>query len=116
MTRIPYRTLTADPLARNGSIRIQQGDNGSPRDFVVGIQQLQIEQDTAKSQLVGSQRLVDLNRAGTGLMEIVTDPDMRCAEEAGAFVKKLQALLRRIGSGDGDMEKVGLVQRWWTNG
>lgn len=39
-------------------------------------------------------------------MEIVTDPDMRSPEEAGAFVKKLQGLLRRVGSGDGDMEKV----------
>lgn len=50
--------------------------------------------------------LVDLNRAGTGLMEIVTEPDMRSPEEAGAFVKKLQGLLRRVGSADGDMEKV----------
>lgn len=70
---------------------------------------------------MGDNRLVDLNRAGTGLMEIVTNPDMRSvslkhprskpltprsAEEAGAFVRKLQSLLRRLGSGDGDMEKV----------
>lgn len=78
------------------------------RSFDVGIHQLQIEQDTAKSQTVGDDVLVDLNRAGTGLMEIVTEPHMRSAEEAGAFVRKLQALLRRVGSGDGDMEKVGV--------
>ncbi|KAK4689628.1 aspartyl-tRNA(Asn)/glutamyl-tRNA(Gln) amidotransferase subunit B, partial [Tremellales sp. Uapishka_1] len=94
-----------NPLARSGSIRISKGENGSQRTFDVGIQQLQVEQDTAKSQTVGGEVLVDLNRAGTGLMEIVTDPDMRSAEEAGAFVKKLQSLLRRLGAGDGDMEK-----------
>ncbi|WVR09360.1 glutamyl-tRNA(Gln) amidotransferase subunit B, mitochondrial [Kwoniella sp. DSM 27419] len=95
-------------LARNGKMRISEGDNGSRRTFDVGIQQLQIEQDTAKSQTVGENTLVDLNRAGTGLMEIVTDPDMRSAEEAGAFVRKLQGLLRRVGSADGDMEKGNL--------
>lgn len=66
-------------------------------------------QDTAKSQTVASEVLVDLNRAGTGLMEIVTEPHMRSSDEAGAFVRKLQGLLRRVGSGDGDMEKVGTV-------
>ncbi|KAK8854557.1 glutamyl-tRNA(Gln) amidotransferase subunit B, mitochondrial [Kwoniella newhampshirensis] len=97
-----------NPLARNGRIQIDKGDNGSSRIFEVGIHQLQIEQDTAKSQTVGSSVLVDLNRAGTGLMEIVTEPDIRSAEEAGAFVKKLQGLLRRVGSADGDMEKGNL--------
>lgn len=53
---------------------------------------------------------MDLNRAGTGLMEIVTEPDIGSAEEAGVFVKRLQGLLRRIGSGDGDMEKVSLIK------
>lgn len=67
-------------------------------------------QDTAKSQTVGGEVLVDLNRAGTGLMEVVTHPDMRSAEEAGAFVRKFQSLLRRVGSGDGDMEKAGGVR------
>ncbi|WWD19307.1 glutamyl-tRNA(Gln) amidotransferase subunit B, mitochondrial [Kwoniella shandongensis] len=97
-----------NPLARSGRIQINKGDNGSSRTFDVGIHQLQIEQDTAKSQTVGDAVLVDLNRAGTGLMEIVTEPDMRSAEEAGAFVKKLQGLLRRVGSADGDMEKGNL--------
>ncbi|WVQ95200.1 aspartyl/glutamyl-tRNA(Asn/Gln) amidotransferase, B subunit [Kwoniella sp. CBS 9459] len=97
-----------NPLARNGRLRISEGDNKSRRTFDVGIKQLQIEQDTAKSQTVGDNVLVDLNRAGTGLMEIVTEPDMRSAEEAGAFVKKLQGLLRRLGSADGDMEKGNL--------
>ncbi|GFZ52056.1 carbon-nitrogen ligase with glutamine as amido-N-donor [Saitozyma sp. JCM 24511] len=97
-----------NPLANSGRVRIQQGENGSTRSFDVGIIQLQVEQDTAKSQTIGSEVLVDLNRAGTGLMEIVTRPDMRSPEEAGAFVRKLQGLLRRVGSGDGDMEKGNL--------
>ncbi|WVW85339.1 aspartyl/glutamyl-tRNA(Asn/Gln) amidotransferase, B subunit [Kwoniella bestiolae CBS 10118] len=97
-----------NPLARNGRLPIIQGENNVKRTFDVGIHQLQIEQDTAKSQTVGENTLVDLNRAGTGLMEIVTEPDMRSAEEAGAFVRKLQGLLRRLGSGDGDMEKGNL--------
>ncbi|OXB35654.1 glutamyl-tRNA(Gln) amidotransferase subunit B, mitochondrial [Cryptococcus neoformans] len=97
-----------NPLAWNGHLEIQEGDNGSKRTFSIGIKQLQVEQDTAKSQTVGDGVLVDLNRAGTGLMEIVTDPDMRSPEEAGAFVKKLQGLLRRVRSADGDMEKGNL--------
>ncbi|OCF57715.1 aspartyl/glutamyl-tRNA(Asn/Gln) amidotransferase, B subunit [Kwoniella mangroviensis CBS 10435] len=97
-----------NPLARNGKLQISQGENNVKRTFDVGIHQLQIEQDTAKNQTVGDNTLVDLNRAATGLMEIVTEPDMRSAEEAGAFVRKLQGLLRRLGSGDGDMEKGNL--------
>ncbi|ORX38272.1 biosynthesis-related protein [Kockovaella imperatae] len=97
-----------NPIARNGRLAIRDGDWGSQRAFNVGIQQLQIEQDTAKSQIMGSDRLIDLNRGGAGLMEIVTDPDMRSPEEAAAFVRKLQSVLRRIGSGDGDMEKGNL--------
>jgi aspartyl-tRNA(Asn)/glutamyl-tRNA(Gln) amidotransferase subunit B len=101
-------------------LRIEKGEHGSQRSFDVRIKQLQVEQDTAKSQTIGENVLIDLNRAGTGLMEIVTEPDMRSAsvsvrhnsadvrtpEEAGAFVRKLQSMLRRLGSGDGDMEKV----------
>jgi aspartyl-tRNA(Asn)/glutamyl-tRNA(Gln) amidotransferase subunit B len=98
--------LTPDPIARNGSVAFSPGEPGISRAFSVGITQLQLEQDTAKSAAVGAEVLVDLNRAGTGLMEIVTEPHMRSAEEAGAFVRRLQGLLRRIGSGDGDMEKV----------
>ncbi|KAL7422524.1 hypothetical protein Q5752_003172 [Cryptotrichosporon argae] len=93
-----------NPIARGGRLALATPS----RNLYVGIQQLQIEQDTAKSQRVGGDRLIDLNRAGAGLMEIVTDPDMRSAEEAGAFVRRLQGLLRRVGSGDGDMEKGNL--------
>lgn len=91
-----------DPLATDGYLTLPTpAGHSSPKR--VRIKQLQIEQDTAKSQTVGGDVLVDLNRAGTGLMEIVTEPDIESAEEAGLFVKRLQGLLRRIGSGDGDM-------------
>lgn len=54
---------------------------------------------------------VDLNRAGMGLMEIVTEADMRSPKEAGAFIRKLQGILRRIKASDGDMEKVRRCSR-----
>lgn len=102
----------SDPLATDGYLNLPPPPSSSqhpPTESTprrVRIKQLQIEQDTAKSQTVAGDVLIDLNRAGTGLMEIVTEPDMSSAEEAGAFVRRLQGLLRRIGSGDGDMEKV----------
>ncbi len=49
---------------------------------------------------------IDLNRAGTGLMEIVSEPDMRSPEEAAEYVRTLQSLLRSVGSSDGNMEQV----------
>ncbi|WVQ72704.1 glutamyl-tRNA(Gln) amidotransferase subunit B, mitochondrial [Cryptococcus sp. DSM 104548] len=107
-----------NPLARSGHLPItlpstsssstSTSTSASPNPLSVRIHQLQIEQDTAKSQTSGPNVLIDLNRAGTGLMEIVTEPDMRSPEQAGAFLRRLQGLLRRIGSADGDMEKGNL--------
>ncbi|RXK42267.1 aspartyl/glutamyl-tRNA(Asn/Gln) amidotransferase, B subunit [Tremella mesenterica] len=96
-----------NPLARGGRIRLDEMD-GLEHPIEVNIEQLQVEQDTAKSQLIAGRRTIDLNRAGVGLMEIVTAPDMRSPNQAGAFVRKLQSLLRRVGSGDGDMENGNL--------
>lgn len=53
--------------------------------------------------------LIDLNRSGTGLMEIVTEPDIRTSKEAGLTVRKLQTLLRTLGSSNGNMEEVSLL-------
>ncbi|KAI5993624.1 GatB/GatE catalytic domain-containing protein [Pisolithus albus] len=88
------------PLARGGFLRLSRGD------FIVRITQLQLEQDTAKSTFHAGRRvsLIDLNRAGFGLMEIVSEPDMRSPEEAGDYVRTLQTLLRAVGSSDGSME------------
>lgn len=53
------------------------------------------------------QTLLDLNRAGTPLIEIISDPDMHSTDQAAAYVRKVQSILRSIGSSDADMEKVG---------
>ena len=76
----------------------------------VGIERLHLEQDAGKSLHDQSPTMsfVDLNRSGVALMEIVSRPDMRSADEAKAYVGKLRTLLRYIGSSDGDMEKGNL--------
>lgn len=55
------------------------------------------------------QTLLDLNRAGTPLIEIISDPDMHSTDQAAAYVRKVQNVLRSIGSSDADMEKVSYV-------
>ncbi|KAG2141552.1 GatB/GatE catalytic domain-containing protein [Suillus cothurnatus] len=94
-------TQRYSPLASGGYIRLSKGD------VSVGITQIQLEQDTAKSTFDGLRHtsLIDLNRAGSGLMEIVSEPDMRSPEEAADYVRTLQAVLRCVGSSDGNMEQ-----------
>jgi len=76
----------------------------------IGIERVHLEQDAGKS--LHDQRhdmsLVDLNRSGVALMEIVSKPDLRSAEEAKAYVGKLRTILRYLGTCDGDMEKGNL--------
>ncbi len=76
----------------------------------VGIERLHLEQDPAKMQhdKLPSQSLIDLNRCGVALMEIVSKPDIRDAEQAKAYVTKLRSILRYLGTCDGDMEKGSL--------
>ncbi|RDB20205.1 Glutamyl-tRNA(Gln) amidotransferase subunit B, mitochondrial [Hypsizygus marmoreus] len=95
------------PIALSGKLNISRP--GSPT-FPVRIKQIQLEQDTAKSTFNPRTRTsyIDLNRAGTGLMEIVSEPDLRSPEEAGAYVRTLQAVLRAVGSSDGNMEQGSL--------
>ncbi|RIB08742.1 Aspartyl/glutamyl-tRNA amidotransferase subunit B [Gigaspora rosea] len=97
------------PISLGGKIFLNNLD-GLEYDTVVRIKQIQLEQDTGKSihDIVPGMTLIDLNRAGTGLIEIVTEPDMRTSKEAGLTVKKLQAILRAIGSSDGNMEEGSL--------
>ena len=96
-----------DPIVGEGEIVVER-DDGS--EFTVRIERLHLEQDAGKSihDMSPSATYVDLNRSGTALMEIVSKPDMRSAEEAAAYVKKLRAILRRLGTCDGDMEKGNL--------
>ena len=76
----------------------------------IGIERLHLEQDAGK--LIHDQHpehtLVDLNRSGVALMEIVSKPDLRSAKQAQAYVLKLRAILRYLGTCDGDMEKGNL--------
>ena len=94
------------PIVGEGEVTVDMPD-GTVR---VGIERLHLEQDAGK--LLHDQHptmsLVDLNRSGVALMEIVSRPDLRSAEEAKAFVTKLRAILRYLGTCDGDMEKGNL--------
>jgi aspartyl-tRNA(Asn)/glutamyl-tRNA(Gln) amidotransferase subunit B len=76
----------------------------------VGIERLHLEQDAGKSMhdQHPSMSFVDLNRSGVALMEIVSRPDMRSAEEARAYVSKLRTILRYLGTCDGNMEQGNL--------
>ncbi|CBQ69742.1 related to PET112-putative glutamyl-tRNA(Gln)amidotransferase subunit B, mitochondrial precursor [Sporisorium reilianum SRZ2] len=134
------------PLANDGLVKLSfdEGHLPSPEDEVtVAIEQLQLEQDTAKSSYFDTgttsrfdqdaaladdnsadaapkatlheadddrvgRSFVDLNRAGAGLMEIVSGPQMRTPEQAGAYVRKLQELVRRVGASDGNMQEGSL--------
>ncbi|KAG0178830.1 hypothetical protein DFQ29_002924 [Apophysomyces sp. BC1021] len=95
-----------EPIARGGTVRISELD-GLTTPLEVGIHQLQLEQDTGKSlhDMRPGHTLLDLNRAGIGLMEIVTKPDLRSSFEAGILVKKLQSILRSVGSSKANMEE-----------
>ncbi|MDX1581409.1 MAG: Asp-tRNA(Asn)/Glu-tRNA(Gln) amidotransferase subunit GatB, partial [Alphaproteobacteria bacterium] len=92
------------PIVGEGIITIDLKD-GEVKE--VGIERLHLEQDAGKSMhdQHPSMTYVDLNRSGVALMEIVSKPDMRSAEEAGAYLRKLRAILRYLGTCDGNMEE-----------
>ncbi|MEN3976928.1 Asp-tRNA(Asn)/Glu-tRNA(Gln) amidotransferase subunit GatB [Emcibacter sp. SYSU 3D8] len=92
------------PVVGEGIITLDLKD-GETKE--VGIERLHLEQDAGKSMhdQHPSMTYVDLNRSGVALMEIVSKPDMRSSEEAGAYLKKLRTILRYIGTCDGNMEQ-----------
>ena len=92
------------PIVGVGTIILDMPD-GSTRE--VGIERLHLEQDAGKSMhdQHPAKTFVDLNRSGVALMEIVSKPDMRTPEEAGAYLRKLRAILRYLGTCDGNMEE-----------
>ena len=95
------------PIVGEGEIEIDLPDGETK---TVGVERLHIEQDAGKSmhdQRPGKSH-IDLNRSGVALMEIVSKPDMRSAEEAAAYVNKLRAILRYVGSRDGNMQEGSL--------
>ena len=91
------------PLVGDGSIEIEDGETVK----TIGVERIHVEQDAGK--LMHDQHptrsYVDLNRSGVALMEIVSRPDMRSPSEAGAYLRKLRAILRYVGSCDGNMEE-----------
>src|SRR5690606_19347402 len=76
----------------------------------IGVTRLHLEQDAGKSLHDQHPRMtfVDLNRSGVALMEIVSEPDLRSPEEAAAYLTKLRAILRYLGTCDGNMEQGSL--------
>jgi aspartyl-tRNA(Asn)/glutamyl-tRNA(Gln) amidotransferase subunit B len=96
------------PLVGEGHIEISLDDkNPDAGGKTIGVERIHVEQDAGKlmHDQHPTQSYVDLNRSGVALMEIVSKPDMRSPQEAGAYVKKLRSILRYVGSCDGNMEE-----------
>ncbi len=98
-----------DPIVGEGKIIISVGPDrqGNFEDIEVGIERLHLEQDAGKSvhDRHATLSYVDLNRSGVALMEIVSKPDMRSADEAKAYLTKLRTILRYLGTCDGNMDE-----------
>jgi aspartyl-tRNA(Asn)/glutamyl-tRNA(Gln) amidotransferase subunit B len=95
------------PIVGEGEVAV---DLEGGESVTVGIERLHLEQDAGKSlhERHATMSFVDLNRSGVALMEIVSKPDLRSSAEAMAFLTKLRAILRYLGTCDGDMEKGSL--------
>ena len=91
------------PLCLNGCVDIETEESDTPKR--VRVRRVHLEEDTGKLVHVNNHSLVDLNRAGVPLMEIVTEADIHSADEAYAYVTKLRQLVRYLGISTGDMEK-----------
>src|ERR1700728_2113782 len=93
-----------DPIVGEGEVMIDLKDGES---ILVGIERLHLEQDAGKSlhDQHPASSFVDLTRSGIALMEIVTKPHMRTSEEAAAFLRKLRAIVRYLGTCDGNMDE-----------
>jgi aspartyl-tRNA(Asn)/glutamyl-tRNA(Gln) amidotransferase subunit B len=93
-----------NPIVGEGEVTL---DLAGGESIKVGIERLHLEQDAGKSlhDQSADHSFVDLNRSGVALMEIVTKPDMRSSEEAAAFLKKLRAIVRYLGTCDGNMDE-----------
>jgi aspartyl-tRNA(Asn)/glutamyl-tRNA(Gln) amidotransferase subunit B len=94
----------AHPIVGSGVIEIELADGSTRR---IGVTRLHLEQDAGKSlhDQDPTKSYIDLNRAGVALMEIVSEPDLRSPEEAGAYLRKLRTILRYLGTCDGNMEE-----------
>jgi aspartyl-tRNA(Asn)/glutamyl-tRNA(Gln) amidotransferase subunit B len=95
------------PIVGEGAVVLDMPDG---ERVTIGIERLHLEQDAGKSlhDQHATTSLVDLNRSGVALMEIVSKPDLRSSEEAKTYVAKVRSILRYLGTCDGDMEKGSL--------
>ncbi len=107
--RRPARRLSDQPV-RASDRRRRRGRDRAARTAArkqIGVTRLHLEQDAGKSlhDQHPTKSYIDLNRSGVALMEIVSEPDMRSPEEAGAYLRKLRTILRYLGTCDGNMEE-----------
>ncbi|MCF7846895.1 MAG: Asp-tRNA(Asn)/Glu-tRNA(Gln) amidotransferase subunit GatB [Candidatus Gracilibacteria bacterium] len=100
------------PVALKGSVqfllpgeRDAHGNAGKMQTKKIRITRVHLENDSGKNTHVGTETLLDFNRSGTPLIEIVTEPELHSPEEARAFATELQKILRAVGASDADMEK-----------
>ena len=94
------------PIVGEGFLEIEVSDGAKK----IAIERLHLEQDAGKSihDQHPSRSFIDLNRSGVALMEIVSKPDIRSGEEAGAYLKKLRSIVRYLGTCDGNMQEGSL--------
>lgn len=92
------------PIVGEGYLDVTNEDGGVSR---IGIERLHLEQDAGKSihDMHPTRSYLDFNRAGVGLMEIVSKPDIRSPEEAGDYLRKLRSIVRYLGTCDGNMDE-----------
>ncbi len=90
------------PVSQNGKVTITKSD-GSTKE--IGVTRLHLEDDAGKLTHTSGGSLVDYNRSGTPLVEIVSEPDIRSTEEASLYARQIQKIMRSVGTSDADMEK-----------
>jgi aspartyl-tRNA(Asn)/glutamyl-tRNA(Gln) amidotransferase subunit B len=98
----------ASPLGQNGSVEIEGSANGRAFKKTVRIKECHLEEDAGKMIHTGTASLLDYNRAGVSLLEIVSEPDMETGEEAEVFIQQLRRMVRYLGVCDGNMEEGSL--------
>lgn len=89
------------PLCKNGWLEVESDDQGKRK---IGIRRVHLEEDTGRLAHIGGVSLVDYNRSGVPLIEIVSEPDIRSPEEGRQYLQKLRTIIRYIGIGSGDLE------------
>jgi aspartyl-tRNA(Asn)/glutamyl-tRNA(Gln) amidotransferase subunit B len=98
------------PICLDGGVTISLKHDGKTVEKVIRFHHIHLEEDAGKSVHDGShtETMLDYNRAGTPLVEMVSEPDLRSAEETGAFVTEIRRLVRYLGISDGNMEEGSL--------